>query len=174
MDGFPGSVCLAVDGDPTTIFHGFLYSDPHGGIAWHCSSGTPRIAVKYSMTAANDRPQDLKSFRLVGSNDWGYHVTVLDSQVNQSWTTGETKTFTFQNTTPFTMYRLDVIENGQGYTVGGLFLIAEFSLTDSGGTNLMKDPGGFVAGAKEIWGDFYSLQEKIVPYSSTFGYQEDF
>jgi hypothetical protein len=166
MDGFPGSVCLAVDGDPTTIFHGFLYSDRHGGIAWHCFSGTPRIAVKYSLTAANDRPQDLKSFRLVGSNDWGYHVTVLDSQVNQSWTTGETKTFNFQNTTPFAMYRLDVIENGQGDTVGGLFLIAEFSLTDSGGINLTKDPGGFVAGAREIWGNFYSLQEKIVPYSS--------
>jgi hypothetical protein len=166
MDGFPGSVCLAVDGDITTNFWGFLYSDRHGGIAWHCSSGTPRIAVKYSLTAANDRAQDLKSFRLVGSNDWGYHVTVLDSQVNQSWTTGEAKNFTFQNTTPFAMYRLDVIENTRGDTVGGLFFIAEFSLTDSVGTNLMKDPGGFVAGAREIWGDFYSLQEKIVPYSS--------
>ncbi len=45
-------------------------------------------------------------------------------------------------------------------------LIAEFSLTDSGGTNLMKDPGGFVAGAGETWGKYYSLQEKQVPYSS--------
>jgi hypothetical protein len=166
MDGFPGPVCLAVDGDITTNFWGFLYSDRHGGIAWHCSSNTARIAVKYSLTAGGSRPQDIKSFRLVGSNDWGYHVTVLDSQANQSWTTGETKTFTFQNTTPFAMYRLDVIENTQGDTVGGIFWIAEFSLTDSGGTNLMKDPGGFVAGARETWGKYYSLQEKQVPYSS--------
>ncbi len=122
MDGFPGPVRLAVDGDTTTNFWGYLYSDRPRGIAWHCSSGTARIAVKYSLTAANDRPWDLKSFRLVGSNDWGYHVTVLDSQVNQSWTTGETKTFTFQNTTPFAMYRLDVIENNKGDTVGGLYL----------------------------------------------------
>jgi hypothetical protein len=166
MDGFPGSVCLAVDGDTTTNFWGYLYSDRPRGIAWYCSYGTGRIAVKYSLTAAYDRPWDLKSFRLVGSNDWGYHVTVLDSQVNQFWTTGETKTFAFQNTTPYAMYRLDVIENNKGDTVGGFILISEFSLTDSGGTNLMKDPGGFVAGAGETWGKYYSLQEKQVPYSS--------
>ena len=166
MDGFPGPVSLAVDGDTTTFFSGFIYSDRPAGITWHCSSDTPRIAVKYSLTASFDRGQDLKSFRLVGSNDWGYHVTMLDSQVNQSWTTGETKTYTFQNTTPFAMYRLDIIEDAQGHTVGGYFLIAEFSLKDSGGANLMKDPGGFVTGAGEKWGKYYSLQEKQVPYSS--------
>ena len=166
LDGFPGPVSLAVDGDINTIFWGYLSSGLPRGIAWNCSSGTARIAVKYSLTAGGNRMQDIKSFRLVGSNDWGYSVTVLDSQVNQSWTTGETKTFTFQNDTPFSMYRLEVIENGQGETLGGIFWIAEFSLTDSGGNNLMKDPGGFVFGAGEIWGKYYSLQEKQVPYSS--------
>jgi hypothetical protein len=164
--GFLGPVTLAVDGDPTTVFWGYLYSGWHRGIAWHCPSGTARVAIKYSMTENGMTSWYLKSFRLVGSDDWGYHVTVLDSQVNQSWTIGETKTFTFQNTTPYTMYRLDVIENTIGDTIGGGFCIAEFSLTDSGGINLMKDPGGFVAGAEETWGKYYSLQEKHVPYSS--------
>ena len=166
MDGFPGPVTFAVDGDTTTTFYGYLYSDRPCGISWHCPSGTERVAVKYSLTESYDRPQNFKSFRLVGSNDWGYHITVLDSQVNQSWTTGATKTFTFKNTTPYAMYRIDVTKIEHGDTNGAIFYIDEFSLTDTSGTNLMKDPGGFVTGSDEKWGKYYSLQEKYVPYSS--------
>ena len=166
MGGFSGSPRLATDGDPATSFAGYLYSDRPRGIAWYCSAGTARIAVKYSITGCSTYPSDIKSFRLIGSNDWGYHVNVLDSRLNQTWTTGETKTFTFQNTTPYAMYRLEVIENSQGDTIGSGFCIAEFSLTDSDGANLMKDPEGLAAGAGETWGKYYSLQEKHVPYSS--------
>jgi hypothetical protein len=164
--GFPGPVTSAVDGDPTTIFGGYLYSDRPRGIVWYCPSDTAKVAVKYSLTENGMPVWYLKSFRLVGSNDWGYHFTVLDSQVNQSWTPGETKTFTFQNSTPFAMYRLEVNENINGDTIGSGFCISEFSLTDSVGINLMKEPGGFVTGAEETWGKFYSLQEKTVKYDS--------
>lgn len=166
-------VKLTVDGNTETVHGGALWGDHMdsftAGVAWHCSSGTTGIAVKYSLTAGYYWEYHLKSFRLVGSNDWFYHVTVLDSQVNQSWTAFETKTFTFENTTPFTMYRLEVLENGKGEKpgcVGCWFEIAEFSLTDTRDVNLMNDPGGFVAGADETWGKYYSLQEKQVPYSS--------
>jgi hypothetical protein len=175
LGGFQYPVTLSVDGDPITFFRGYLYGGlchgnsgycPFGGIAWHCPSGKARIAVKYSLTENSDPLWFPKSFRLVGSNDWGYHVNVLDSQVNLSWTSGETRTFTFQNTTPYAMYRLDFIEVAHGDTAWAPFDISEFSLFDTSGANLMKEPGGFVTGADEPWGDFYSLQEKIVPYSS--------
>jgi hypothetical protein len=161
------SVPLAVDGDTVSIFRGTLCRY-EAGVAWHCSSGQARTAVKYSVTAGDNRLEDLRSFKLVGSNDWGYHITVLDSQMNQSWTTGETKTFTFPNAIPFALYRLDVIENNNGQKPidCGWFEVAEFSLMDAGGANLMRDPGGFVAGSEETWGDYYPLQQKIVPYSS--------
>ena len=161
MDGFPGPVTFAVDGDTTTTFYGYLYSDRPCGISWHCPSGTERVAVKYSLTESYDRPQNFKSFRLVGSNDWGYHITVLDSQVNQSWTTGATKTFTFKNTTPYAMYRIDVTKIEHGDTNGAIFYIDEFSLTDTSGTNLMKDPGGFVTGSGKKWGDILLITGKI-------------
>ena len=173
LGGFQYPVTLAVDGDPATFFRGYLYGGPYGntgfrqfgGIVWNCPTGKPKIAVKYSLTENSDPVWFPVSFRLVGSNDWGYHVTVLDSQVNQTWAPGETRTFTFQNTTPYSMYRLEVMKLAHGDTAWAAFEIAEFSLIDATGANLMKDPG-FVTGGDEPWGYFYSLQEKIVPYSS--------
>ncbi|MCJ7448699.1 MAG: T9SS type A sorting domain-containing protein [Bacteroidales bacterium] len=162
-------VQLAVDGNKKTFYSGSLFARLTG-IAWHCPSGTARIAIKYSISASlqSERDWDPKSFRLVGSNDWGYHVTLLDSQMNQSWTIGEAKTYTFQNSTPFSMYRLDVMENTKGEKPGDgeFFQVAEFSLIDTAGVNIINEPGGFLAGSDETWGKYYSLQEKKVPYSS--------
>jgi hypothetical protein len=159
----------AVDGNTETYYTGGLCENI-AGITWYSPSGTERVVVKYSITAtAKDvREWDLKSFRLVGSNDWGYHITVLDSQLNQSWSYGETKAFTIGNLTPFAMYRLEVMENNNGDKPGycGWFEVAEFSLTDTAGVNVIGEPGGFIAGAEEIWGKYYSLHEKVVPYSS--------
>ncbi len=168
------NVRVAVDGNKETFFISPLWCTHWNictpGVEWHCSSGTVRTVVNYSITATSiyERQYDLKSFRLVGSNDWGYHVAVLDSQMNQSWIAGETKTFSFQNTTPFAMYRLEVLETTQGIkpTAYGWFAISEFSLVDADGFNLMNDPGGFVTSGDELWGKYYSLQEKQVPYSS--------
>jgi hypothetical protein len=157
----------SVDGRTETIFRGPLWGTTPG-IIWNCPLGKPKVAVKYSLISANGEPAwYLKSFRLRGSNDWGYHYTVLDSQINQSWTNGETKTFTFENTTPFAIYRLEVIELSNGCKAGDaiFFDIAEFSLTDTGGVNLMND-SGFVASGDEKWGRYYSLQEKQIPCSS--------
>jgi len=165
------SVQHAVDGNPETFYRGELWCcDPIVGIVWHCPHNKPRIAVKYSLTAAYEWGLVPKSVRLVGSNDWGYHVTLLDSMEDLSLNVGETKTFTFENTTPFAIYRIDILEVNDGSKPnppsGGYFEIAEFSLTDSVGANLMSDPGCFTTGANEKWGKYYSLQEKIVQYDS--------
>jgi len=163
---------LAVDGNTETFYCSTMYGDPVEdfipGVGWYCSSGTTRVAVKYSLTAADNWWMIPKSIRLAGSNDWFYHVKVLDTQENLSLNVGETKTFTFQNTTPFAMYRLDILENNAGDTIqsAGYFKVAEFSLTDTSGINLMNDPGGFVTGGEDRWGKYYSLQEKTVPYES--------
>jgi hypothetical protein len=163
----------AVDGNPETSYIGefwkiYYFKNPTVGIAWHCPAGKPKVAVKYSLTAANVWGWAPRSVRLVGSNDWGYHSTVLDMQENVSLNTGETRTFTFNNSTPFALYRLDVLKNNSGDTIntGGYFEIAEFKLTDAAGLSLMTDQGGLVTGADEKWGEYYSVQEKQVPYSS--------
>ena len=160
------NIHMAVDGNKDTYYGSSIFDI--AGIAWNCPPGKARIAVKYSLTAYRESGANPKSFRLVGSNDWGYHVTVLDSQMNQSWSYGETKNFTFQNTTPFAFYRLEVLETIEGYKpgIGGWFNIAEFSLTDAASVNIIKESGGFLASADETWGKYYSLQEKRIPYSS--------
>ncbi len=164
---FREDIYKAIDGYKDTYYFSTMGNDI-SGITWNCPEDKARIAVEYSLTAGYDPNAFLKSFRLIGSNDWGYHVTVLDSQINQSWSNSETKTFTFHNTTPFTMYRLEVLENNLGYGPGsgGYITIAEFSLLDTTGTNIITDREGFIAGGDETWGKYYPLHDKIVPYDS--------
>jgi len=56
--------------------------------------------------------------------------------------------------------------NNQKPGDGEYFVVAEFSLLDTAGVNIMKEPEGFLAGSDEPWGKYYSLQEKRVPYDS--------
>jgi hypothetical protein len=156
-----------IDGINETMY-GSAEGNNVAGIAWHCPPGKARIAVEYSLTTTANWAAIPKSIRLVGSNDWGYHVTVLDTRENLNMDRGETQSFTFINTEPFAIYRLDILETncGDKPLEGGWFELAEFLLLDTAGINILSEPGGFIAGGNETWGRYYSLQEKMVPYDS--------
>jgi len=83
------------------------------------------IANTYDMTSANDAPdRDPKNWVLEGSND-GNEWTVLDERENIEFTSRfQKRTFTFPNVTPFSHYRLRVIENNGG----GIFQLDEWTL----------------------------------------------
>ena len=85
----------------------------------------------YTMTSANDASdRDPKTWELLGSNDDGANWTVVDEQQNVVWSARyETKTFKCTNTTPYKIYRLNVLEN---YGAATLMQIAELNLRDNG------------------------------------------
>jgi hypothetical protein len=69
----------------------------------------PEIANKYVLgIPAGCQDLTVKTFTFEGWNgvDW----IVLDTQTNIVWTSGETKTFTFENTTAYKKYRLNIAE----------------------------------------------------------------
>jgi poly(beta-D-mannuronate) lyase len=75
-------------------------------------STVPAIAVKYTITSANDVPtRDPRNWNLQGSNDSVSWVT-LDIRTDETFETRAlTKTYTFENTTPYLYYRLNITAN---------------------------------------------------------------
>ncbi|NUO35512.1 MAG: hypothetical protein HOQ27_10690, partial [Dermatophilaceae bacterium] len=129
--------------------------DGNSGTYWTTngfSSGWLRLqfpsAVKlttYAIRRRDDIPaRNAKAWTFEGSND-GTAWTVLDTRTNITWpTAGETKSFSFANSTAFTYYRLNVSANN-----GDTYLsVAELStsfLTDSSGNSRPMYPFGGVA-----------------------------
>jgi hypothetical protein len=99
----------------------------------------------YKITRRDDIPnRNPKTWTFKGSND-GTTFTTLDTQTNITWpTTGETKTFTFTNTTAYLYYRLDVTaNNGDTYLSVGILDIGQFSvMADSSGNGRNGTYGG--------------------------------
>ncbi len=75
-------------------------------------STVPAIAVKYTITSANDVPtRDPRNWNLQGSNDSVSWVT-LDTRTDETFETRALiKTYTFENTTPYLYYRLNITAN---------------------------------------------------------------
>ncbi|HEX6431280.1 MAG TPA: hypothetical protein VF008_26500, partial [Niastella sp.] len=75
-------------------------------------STVPAIAVKYTITSANDVPtRDPRNWNLQGSNDSVSWVT-LDTRTDETFETRLLiKTYTFENTTPYLYYRLNITAN---------------------------------------------------------------
>jgi poly(beta-D-mannuronate) lyase len=75
-------------------------------------STVPAIAVKYTLTSANDVPaRDARDWNLQASNDSVSWVT-LDTRANETFESRNLiKTFTFENTTPYLYYRLNITAN---------------------------------------------------------------
>jgi poly(beta-D-mannuronate) lyase len=75
-------------------------------------STVPAIAVKYTITSANDVPtRDPRNWNLQGSNDSVSWVT-LDTRADENFATRSLiKTYTFQNTMPYLYYRLNITAN---------------------------------------------------------------
>jgi alpha-L-fucosidase 2 len=71
------------------------------------------VCTSYAIQA-NTVPEPLrcpKNWTLLGSND-GTTWTTLDTQSGQTgWTSGQTRTFSFSNTTAFRMHRLNITAN---------------------------------------------------------------
>lgn len=75
-------------------------------------STVPAIAVKYTLTSANDVPaRDPRNWILQASND-GVSWVTLDTRTNESFETRSlTKVYSFENTTPYLYYRLNITAN---------------------------------------------------------------
>ena len=70
------------------------------------------IAVRYKITSANDVPtRDPRNWNLQGSNDSVSWVT-LDTRTDETFATRAlVKTYTFENTTPYLYFRLNITAN---------------------------------------------------------------
>lgn len=114
----------AIDGNASTYWttNGF----PTGWLRLALSEAS--TWTDYSIRRRDDIPtRNPKTWTFEGSND-GSAWTVLDTQTNITWpTAGETKKFTFANSTSYLYYRLNVSANN-----GDTYLsVAEISSTGS-------------------------------------------
>jgi hypothetical protein len=75
-------------------------------------STSPAIVVAYTITSGNDVPtRDPRNWNLQGSNNGSSWVT-LDSRTNEVFTgRRQTRKFTFENTTSYVYYRLNITAN---------------------------------------------------------------
>lgn len=91
------------------------------------------VAIQYAIRRRDDIPTRMpKDWTFKGSND-GSTWTTLDTQTGITWpTAGETKVFTFSNSTAYTYYRLDVTaNNGDTYlSVADMYIV---TLNDTSG-----------------------------------------
>jgi hypothetical protein len=155
------------DDNLDTAFRTGLWEKAPPGVAWLCPPGKPATVVRYGLAceAENAPNDDPKAFTLRGSNDWGQHWTVLDTQQDQTWAARkEVREFRVKAPQPFAMYQLLVTETGAGYKpgVGGFVGIAEVALFDAKNNNIMKDPAGLLLAAQESLGLFYPLDQQIL------------
>jgi predicted alpha-1,2-mannosidase len=113
----------------------------------------PAVAVKYSLTSANDAPtRDPKDFTVQGSDD-GTKWTDLDSRTGQSFGGRfATNTYSFTNTTAYGYYRLSVTANS-GDTI---IQLADWDISDGSdvpppATPMVSEVGsGPVRGANDL------------------------
>jgi F5/8 type C domain len=98
--------------------------------------GTPKIITKYSLQvtdtgdiSASNMP---KSWEFQGyDNITGTWIT-LDTRTNEpAWTYGEKRTYTFNNTVPYSKYRIYVTENGGSGTYANIVVIGEMEMMES-------------------------------------------
>ena len=75
-------------------------------------SPVPVIVNQYSISSANDVPErDPRNWKLLGSIDGRKWIT-LDSQAKEAFEERmQTKVYTFENTNPYTYYRLHITSN---------------------------------------------------------------
>lgn len=97
-----------------------------GWLTYHLS--TPQVVKGYRMTSANDdASRDPRTWTIEGSND-GSTWTTIDSQSNQSFSTRQTTyTYTVDNATAFSSYRLNISQNNGS---SNIIQLADWELTD--------------------------------------------
>jgi hypothetical protein len=111
--GTPEPPSNAIDGNTSTY-----WTTAATQTGWlRLQLGAPATLTAYSIRRRDDIPsRNPTAWTFEGSND-GTTWDVLDTRSGITWPTGgETKPFTFTNTTPYAYYRLNVTANGgDGY-----------------------------------------------------------
>lgn len=99
-----------IDGNSAT-----RYSANRGQLWLRYQMTRPTIITSYDLTSANDFPEgDPKNWTFEGSLD-GYTWAVLDTRTNQTFASRQvTNPYTFNNSTPYLYYRLNISANQQG------------------------------------------------------------
>lgn len=103
----------------------FLQFDYTGDLWCRLDFYEPVAIAGYSMTSANDADgRDPLNWTLEGSND-GEDWTTVDSRENEDFPERfQTRTFLFNNTTPYLVYRLNIT----AVNSGSLFQLAEWRM----------------------------------------------
>lgn len=98
-----------VDNDITTKF---LSQNYNPNFWFQLQFPTAQVVNEYTFTSGNDAAaRDPKNWTLQGSND-GTTWTILDTRTDAAFSDRElTVTYTFDNNTPYTMYRVNVTAN---------------------------------------------------------------
>ncbi|UII23845.1 basic secretory protein-like protein [Fulvivirga ligni] len=116
-----------IDGSSSTKFLTFH------GTAWvQFRSTTAAVITSYSLTSANDfAARDPLNWTLQGSNN-GTSWTTIDSRNGVDFPNRfQKKTFSFSNSTAYTYFRLNMVNNGDGaLQLAELELIGTFEQTD--------------------------------------------
>jgi len=117
MDGINSNIFCWFSGRQADFPHWLQYQFTSG-----------KIITSYAITSRNVNTEyKPKDWTLQGSNN-GTSWTSLDSQSNQSFTTGERKTYSFSNSTSYTHYRLYITAgSGPQYVTIGEFELMESS-----------------------------------------------
>jgi len=98
-----------VDNDITTKY---LSQNYNPNFWFQLQFPAAQVVNEYTFTSGNDSPErDPKDWNLQGSND-GTTWTTLDTRTGETFATRElTVTYTFNNNTPYTYYRVNVTAN---------------------------------------------------------------
>jgi hypothetical protein len=154
----------AIDGNPATYSTQGLWSP--GGLRWNTPYNTTRTVTAYAITfngyQAGDAPTN---FGLYGSTDWGHTWTALHQATAETWTAGQRKSYSVATPRPYGLYELRVTKTAGGAVAGagGFFSIGELELLDGSGGNLVIDHAGLLTGSNEDWGNFTSLDQRVLP-----------
>jgi hypothetical protein len=110
----PYAAWKAFDGDTNTLWHSNTYSDPYW-LQYEFKSGMGIIATNYAIFGRHDGylgSPTAWTFSGWSGADW----VILDTQTNLStWSSGEIRSFNFENSTSYEKYRLDMFESADNY-----------------------------------------------------------
>lgn len=121
--GHEASLVGSIDGEASSVWQ---VDDAGDGAIWQVELGSKRALTGYALMSAADAPaSDPSSWSLAASND-GVGWQTLDTRNAESFAgRGETKTFSFANSTAYSLYRLT-------FTAPGAFRLAGAALTGAG------------------------------------------
>ncbi len=110
-DGGEGSKKLIDNNNTTKVFLGGVGNN----LWWKFEYFVPQIINGYKMTSGNDAPErDPKTWKIEGSDD-GTTWTIVDQRSNEEWTERrQSRTFIFENNTPYKHYRFSMTELRSG------------------------------------------------------------